>query len=350
MNLASQVTDWDVKLRPEELDVLLLSTGFDRVRSLKVESYKPRVEILETPNSPFLDILDKCTTLSSLTITQKARSANRDTPLIHPDILLRSFPFTHTLRSLTFEIWTQRCVIEPNHLQLAAIFPLLEHLKLPSDRTGSGFPDETRTILLPSLTHLEIQYSQAFEAIDKDGIPSFVYADLDLPLLARLDLTDSPEFSVDSHYKLCEQFNVVEEVVRDLLHYKSSLKIINVYTNGSPIINDVIADLSRVCSEVKVNWMPGLYESIVDLSENNCDWFDEDEEEEDTSGMREKRRKLYAGYDKSIDLDVSTSLMRLASWLTGHAISVTEDKDGRRARQVFQLLEPVSQLKKWMED
>lgn len=349
LRLASQIVEWDVGVAPDTLEALLSSSCYGRIRSVKISSFGRR--ILEQSPSPIVETLERCSALSSLTITQKALllPANANLPQIHPDNLLRPFPFRQTLRSLTLDTHGQRTTIEPNHLHFAALFPLLEHLKLPTDAINAefvDFPEEPHTLCLPRLLHLEIEFSHLFFSGHSSVGYGLVYPDLDLPLLVRLDLNEGPDCDQsEDRLELSQQLNDFRDMSDDLHHYSKTLQVINVRIGRAPIFSTLIRRLKqRVCQNVNIDWMYGSFEAHTDLVGEEPDLEDVEELNEE----RARQQKLIDKIDPLVYHQLRLGFLDVTSWLFQYDFMYHPDPVA--LQQLLRLLEPVCQLRKWLED
>lgn len=230
-------------------------------------------------------------------------------------------------------------------LLFATSFPLLEHLCLPSDTVGKGYPAEDRTIRLPTLTHLEIACAVALEAVDT--LPELLYCALDLPLLSRLDVKDGSGEPAESHYRLDHQIDHADELARLLETWKGTLRVINI-ESGLTISGVVLRRLKGICRNIKFDWMPGTHEAHTDLIANAAHYVELEVMEDEITP--EERSERYRECDGTTSRRLRDAAFDAETWLKEYVGQLNEREDDRGYKELLQLLEPVAQLKKWIED
>lgn len=155
--LVAQVNDLDLRLDVILLDGIL-SRNLGGIKGLKISSkFRP---ILQSPDSQFPAVLAKCSDLEVLSIGQnnddeeEEEEEDDETEPIHDTFLEIPYLFIHTLRSLTLNFPRSSYPSPFSEIQLAALFPSLDHLSI--NLRSLNLPTLETKILLPSLTTLEV--------------------------------------------------------------------------------------------------------------------------------------------------------------------------------------------------
>ena len=348
-HIAKHITSWDFTLE-EAVVEFLLSQNYGGIDSLTLRSpLRHGFPILESENSEFPSILYECSNLHSLSIVHTHEFEEQIVEPVDSDILIdfNSFPFLDSLRSLTLDLERFDGRTTSNEFDLATLFPSLESLKF-TFRSNTLDEIKSNSFLLPKLTSLEI--------VDCPVLHLHVLIlCLNLPSITSIALSYTSARRYESTFD--EEVLEMRKLVSELGAYSSSLEALRI--NSSEISRRAVEEFGTLKGDVTVE----VNSEIVVFSNETADTRhrtpaqlshhadtecqnDEDDGQEDHSAS-----ELSSGAyrpEVGIDHDLK-STKELLNWAQ-ERVNGCEDVDDAGVEEVRRVLEPVKELKEWLED
>jgi len=345
VQIASQVKVWDIKLDEEDTE-LLLSQNSDGIESLILRTDEHfGLPIFESEESKFPFLLSKCSKLQQLSINQTHSHDNYRSnfdPVVD-SVLTTSFPFAATLRSLSLDLERYGGRTTSNELELPTLFPSLEVLKITFH---SDNLDEiaSKSFLLPKLTSLEVLKCPFLHM-------HILIHCLDLPSISKIYLAQT-DFGTTTE----ERIDEMRKLVSELGAYSFSLRALHLTSHGIP--RCVIEELKGLKGDITIHVNTELVsfssETVdtsiranIQLSDdvNDGDLTSEDySDDQSDSDVSDPAQRRYGGIEQ--DLKLTKELLTWAQ----ERVNGCEDVDDAGMEEMMRVLEPVQELKAWLED
>ena len=343
LQIASQITEWDIKLDGEDAE-LFLSQNYAGIESLALNSDEDYgFAILESADSKFPFILSKCTKLRNLSIIQTNGHENSIVGPLVDSVLSTSFPFAATLRSLSLDLERYGEGTTSNELEFPTLFPFLEVLKITL-RSNDLDQIRTKSFILPRLLDLEVMhcpFSHMHVLIESLLLPNIrtiqlesvdtsdfgVTQDEVLDEIRKLEIELGASASTLRLLHLIFDIHVPQECITVLKAMKFEAAI---FVNSKLINNSKTTNIRP-----RVARQP-FYSEFDNDYENDCGLLDYDEPLE---GEMEKD-----GVD-----EVSDPTEALLNWAS-ERIKRCRDVDGAGLQEIRRELDPVNKLRKWLTD
>jgi len=345
LRIAPQITEWDLELTAGAAE-LLLSGNYDGNESLTLASRETLgAHILETDKSKFPSLLCKLPNLHTLSIPQTREDfEGRDAEVVHDSILSLSFPFATSLRNLSLDLERDDDRTTPNEVRFAAMFPNLQTLKIRF-RSDNLTEIDQEFYLLPKLTSLDI-FDCPFlfmhtlvHVLSLPSISSIRIKNIDVPIQPPTEDQESEE---------------LRRLVRELESYPSSLRSLRLQFPWD-LPSRVLDHLVPLSSEIDVVIAPKPEQSRSSRYgwRGRSDSSDSDRVLElgslgggvDSAGVKHQhlfRRR--SGGDNAFK-----STKELVDWAQERVYSCgTVDDVG--LQEMSRMLEPIRDLKEWIED
>ena len=340
---------WDIKLNEEDTE-LLLSQNHDGIESLSLNSETDYgFAILESEESNFPLLLSKCTKLRHLLIRQ---THSYDELIVEPvvdSVLSTSFPFAATLRSLSLDLERHGGRTTSNELTFATLFPSLEALKI-TFCSRSLDEIESRSFILPSLLELDIIQCPFL-------LMHVLLESLLLPNIHTFDLgsVDYSDFGATQDERLDE----IRKVVPELGAYASTLRHLHLIVD-SDLPQEALTLLSSLktdavimvnsklvnASQATNNRTRGIRRPINPASDSDSD------SDSDLELLGHETRSIGFYQEESWEEGVgkgSDSTEELLDWAR-ERMERCQNVDEAGTEEVRRVLEPVKELKEWLED
>ena len=339
LQIASQITEWDIKLDGEDAE-LFLSQNYAGIESLALNSDEDYgFAILESADSKFPFILSKCTKLRNLSIIQTHGHENSIVGPLVDSVLSTSFPFAATLCSLTLDLERYGESTTSNELVFPTLFPSLEILKI-TFHSDDLDQIRTKSFVLPRLLKLEVVYCPflymhvLIESLILPSIRSIQIETADSTEAtydAGLEEMRKLAAEVDASASTLELFHLLDD---DGIDEEYTTPLVSIKTDAAIFVN------SQLIKEPKSSTVRhrGAKQSIdfhID-EDHDCSLLDLD-----GLGGRESEKE---GVD-----EVSDPTEALLNWAR-QRVKRCQEVDGAGTGEVRRVLEPVRELKEWLED
>ncbi|GAA5831571.1 hypothetical protein JCM5353_000441 [Sporobolomyces roseus] len=347
--IATQIKIWEITLEPWVAE-LLLSKNYDRIESLTLQSPKNAgFVILESNESQFLSLLSNCSNLRNLSIRQThhftGHPTSQNVDPVADFVLSTSFSFANTLRSLSLDSERFDGRTTANEFEFIALFPSLVSLKL-TFRSSNLDEIESKSFLLPKLISLEVVNCPFLHT-------HVLIRCLDLPCISTIHLAQtgvrnnevSPEEEIDEMRKLASELGT----------YSASLHVLRL--TSSMVSSEAVEELSNLQGRatVEVNSTSVVRSNDISIraelrSHGFISLDDSDSEyseDEIDCGILETSDSAHSRQvDFGNDLGSTQELLEWAH----DRFKMCRDVDVAGVEELTRVLEPVKELREWLED
>lgn len=341
--LATQINNWDITLE-QSVAELFLSKNYDGIESLTLQSpANLGFFILESNESRFLTLLSNCSNLRHLYIQQTHRYRDQIVDPVANTVLSTSFPFANTLRSLTLDLERKNGRTTANEFEFIALFPSLESLRITFRSTNLD-EIESKSFLLPKLSSLKV--------VDCPFLHIHILiCCLNLPSISDIHFEQSG--LQDSEPTPIEELDEIRKLVSELGAYSSSLQNFCFTSRGlSQVAAEALSSLQALVNvnsafvspsndfKSRVARRPG---GVINLSDSESDYSDEEEAIRIVGTSESARSHQVEGED---DFGTTEKLLEWAHDRFKRCRKVDDDA----VEELRKVLEPVKELKEWLED
>jgi len=341
--IATQINSWDITLEHSVAE-LLLSKNYDGIESLTLQSpIASGFPILESGGSDFPSLLSSCSNLRNLTVVHTHSIRDQVVEPVAASVLSTHFAFTNSLRSLTLDLERDQGRTTANELEFVALFPSLESLSLTIRSTNLD-EIESKSFLLPKLTSLKV--------VDCPFLHIHILiCCLNLPSISDIHFEQSG--LQDSEPTPIEELDEIRKLVSELGAYSSSLQNFCFTSRGlSQVAAEALSSLQALVNvnsafvspsndfKSRVARRPG---GVINLSDSESDYSDEEEAIRIVGTSESARSHQVEGED-----DFGTT-EKLLEWAHDRFKSCRKI-DVAGVGELRKVLEPVKELKEWLED
>lgn len=332
--------------KKEEEAELLLSRNYDGIESLALVTHQSWGHpILESETSKFPALLSKCSNLRSLSIIQAAEDFDGDfDEPIAKSVLSTTFAFAASLRSLSLNLERYGGRTTENEFLFITLFPSLDTLKMVF-RSDNLDEIKGKSYLLPKLSSLEI--------LDCPFIHMHVlFRCLLLPSISSIHLSHTrvPQLRPSR----AQRYSEIRLLVPHLKAYFSTLRTLhlNFFINLPPRAVDHLLPLADT---IDISILPKPMPPKRKRFPSSGSYDEEDIESEisdNESLPRSYPEKLMMDGDRGGEEEKDNGFKatkELVDWAQERVYSCgTVDDVGLQEMRRF--LEPIRDLKEWIED
>ncbi|GAA5828390.1 hypothetical protein JCM5353_005057 [Sporobolomyces roseus] len=345
LQLAPQITEWDIEVDPEDAE-LLMSGNHEGIETLTLSSTEESgFKILESDQSRFPSLLCKFHNLHTLTIRQTHEDFQvRNLELVHDSVLSLSFPFATSLRTLSLDLERDGGHTTSNELSFATMFPNLQSLSIRFRSDNLNEIDQGSSYLLPKLASLEIvncPFLHLHKLLHVFSLPSIS------SIQSKLSIFDQPTSQQENEE--------LRQLVMELGTYSSTLRSLRLEFAWNPclVALDHLVPLSSTIDVLVIVPKPepsrsGRGAGILSNFDEDSDEDSDDERDEDGTGDARAGRQLLFGVRREDDNGFQAT-KELVDWAQERVYSCgTVDDVG--LQEIRRSLEPMRDLKEWIED
>ncbi|GAA5952049.1 hypothetical protein JCM3765_005180 [Sporobolomyces pararoseus] len=336
-SIATRIVEWRVELKEEEVEALLsIDPGIkSQIRSLSLVTPEDEgFAILESNSSRFPALLSSLPSLASLSIGQASTLAsNREYQTTISKVALSTkYPFCSTLTSFTWKGSRDDTTVDMTLLRLLARLESLRHLRIESSdfRIPKPFSQDDK----PQFSQLETLELIGSGINDLDKVLDYVL----LPRLALITLVYDLDF-----YERENLYDVDSKLAEDhywrIFRFKETLR--HVYLVARRGMYQVSLEHIKTGSfygykseppySIHTNWQPGAAE--VSTSENS----------------RFQHYQVKIRDDEILD-GIVAGVEELKLWVGDEIEGAQKFRDIPKAKQLFEALKPVWELREWSRD
>lgn len=343
LGIASQIQEWELEKGEEEAE-LLLSRNYDGIESLALGDEESWAHSILTEKSKFPALLSKCSNLRSLSIIHPGDDIDGvGVEPIAKSVLSTSFPFAASLRSLSLDLERYGGRTTESEFLFVTLFPSLDTLKIVF---SSDNLDEikSKSYLLPKLSSLKI--------VDCPFIHMHIlFRSLLLPCISSIHLSHSyvPRVRPTQGRRITE----IRLLVPALKAYFSTLRVLrlNFLINLPPKAVDHLLPLADT---IDISILPKPMPPKRKRFPSSGSYDEEDIESEisDSESLPRSYPEALAGGERGGKEERDNGFeatKELVDWAQERVYSCgTVDDVG--LQEMRRMLEPMRDLKEWIED